>query len=230
MGILERTKHVIRADLNDLLKKAKNPLVVLDAYLDDLEVVMAEAISIRDAEEAERGIYAARLRDLNAVMKSMEQKAVTCLKRGDEELARTALERKLDIKDDVDELEQELEQRADSLDILKESVRTLKVRIGEVNRRRRELRFRRQIVQARSELQESMSRLGYNHDESIISQAHDDLTDLEGRLEAEETWSKESVDDRVLRLEVAARRRQREEAIDGEIVVLRRQMKKRKKG
>jgi phage shock protein A len=230
MGILERTKHVIRADLNDLLKKAKNPLVVLDAYLDDLEVVMAEAISIRDAEEAERGIYAARLRDLNAVMKSMEQKAITCLKRGDEELARTALERKLDIKDDVDELEQELEQRADSLDILKESVRTLKVRIGEVNRRRRELRFRRQIVQARSELQESMSRLGYNHDESIISQAHDDLTDLEGRLEAEETWSKESVDDRVLRLEVAARRRQREEAIDSEIVVLRRQMKKRKKG
>jgi phage shock protein A len=230
MGILERTKHVIRADLNDLLKKAKNPLVVLDAYLDDLEVVMAEAISIRDAEEAERGIYAARLRDLNAVMKSLEQKAVTCLKRGDEELARTALERKLDIKDDVDELEQELEQRAASLDILKESVRTLKVRIGEVNRRRRELRFRRQIVQARSELQESMSRLGYNHDESIISQAHDDLTDLEGRLEAEETWSKEGVDDRVLRLEVAARRRQREEAIDSEIILLRRQMKKRKKG
>jgi len=230
MGILERTKHVIRADLNDLLKKAKNPAVVLDAYLDDLEVVMAEAISIRDAEEAERGIYAARLRDLKAVMKSLEQKAVTCLKRGDEELARTALERKLDIKDDVDELKQELEQRAASLDILKESVRTLKVRIGEVNRRRRELRFRRQIVQARSELQESMSRLGYNHDESIISQAHDDLTNLEGRLEAEETWSKDSVDDRVLRLEVAARRQKREQAIDREIVLLRRQMKKKKKG
>jgi phage shock protein A len=228
MGILERTRHVIRADLNDLLKKARNPKVVLDAYLDDLEVVLAEALSIRDAEEAERNMYAARLRDLTAVMSTMEQKARTCLQNGDEELARTALERKLDLKEDVNELEREMEQRTASLDILNESVQGLRERMREVNRRRRELRFRHQILQARSELQETMQRVGHDKQEPVISQAHDDLAELESRLEAEETVRQESVDDRVLRMEVADRRRRREKAVDDELDHLRRTMKKRK--
>ncbi|HUU04061.1 MAG TPA: PspA/IM30 family protein [Myxococcota bacterium] len=224
MGILERTRHVIRADLNDLLKKASNPRAILDAYLDDLEMILDEAVSIRNTEETERDMYAARLRDIRAVMETMEKKAKVCLKNNDEELARTALERKLDLQEDAADLKKELDQRTDSLTILEESVHGLKARITEVNRRLREMRFRHQILQARSELQQTMNRAGHDQDEPMLSQARDDLSELEGRLEAEESLRKDTLDDRVLRMEVAERRRQRRRVVDDELASLRRKL------
>lgn len=228
MGILERTKHVVRSDLNDLLKRSKNPEVVLDAYLDDLECVLAEAMSIRTAEEAERGIFASRLRDLTEAQKTWKQKAKSCLLRNDEELARTALERKLDLQEEVDGLTTEVEQRDQSIQILDESLETLKARINEVSRKRRELRFRRQILQARSELQNSLSRVGHEKDEPILAEAQDKLSVLEGRLEAEEDSRKDGLDDRVLRLEAAERRKKKEQQLDRELENLRRTLKRKK--
>ncbi len=228
MGVLERTKHVVRADLNDLLRKAKNPEVVLDAYLDDLETVLEEARSIQSAEEAERDMYAARLRDMQATQKIWESKAVACLQKGDEDLARTALEKKLELNDTVDDLENELRQRRESLSILRESVETLKARIAEVGRKRRELRFRRQLLEARSELQETMGRLGHDQDQPMLTSAQDDLQALESRLEAEESMRKQSLDDKILRLEVQERRRERDEVIDRELERLRKRLARKK--
>ena len=228
MGVLERTKHVVRADLNDLLRKAKNPEVVLDAYLDDLETVLEEVRSIQSAEEAERDMYAARLRDMLATQKTWGRKAAACLQNGDEDLARTALEKKLDLSDNVDDLENELQQRRASLKILEESVETLKARIVEVGRKRRELRFRRQLLEARSELQETMSKLGHDKDEPILTTAQDDLQALESRLEAEESMHTQSLDDKILRLEVQERKREREAVIDRELDRLRKRLARKK--
>lgn len=228
MGVLERTKHVVRADLNDLLRKAKNPEVVLDAYLDDLETVLEEARSIQSAEEAERDMYAARLRDMQATQKNWERKAAACLENGDEDLARTALEKKLDLSDNVDDLENELQQRREGLSILQESVENLKARIAEVSRKRRELRFRRQLLEARSELQETMGKLGHDKDEPMLTIAQDDLQALESRLEAEESMRKQSLDDKILRLEVQERKRERDAVIDRELDRLRKRLKRKK--
>lgn len=228
MGILERTRHVIGADLNDLLKKARNPRAILDAYLDDLEMILEEALSIRNTEETERDMYAARLRDIHDVMQTMEKKATACLKNDDEELARTALERKLDLQEDAAELQKEIDQRSASLAILKDSVHSLEARIAEVNRRLREMRFRHQIIQARSELQQTMNRVGHDRDEPMLSQARDELTEMEGRLEAEESFRKDNLDDRVLRMEVAERKRRRRQVVDDELTSLRRKLAERR--
>ena len=228
MGVLERTKHVVRADLNDLLRKAKNPEVVLDAYLDDLETVLEEAKSIQSAEEAERDMYAARLRDMQATQETWESKAAACLKDGDEDLARTALEKKLDLNDTVEDLENELNQRNESVKILKESVETLRARIAEVSRKRRELRFRRQLLEARSELQETVGKLGHDQDQPILTSAQDDLQALESRLEAEESLRKSSLDDKILRLEVQERKRKRDAVVDRELDRLRKKMGRKK--
>lgn len=228
MGVLERTKHVVRADLNDLLRKAKNPEVVLDAYLDDLETVLEEAKSIQSAEEAERDMYAARLRDMQATQQTWERKAAACLQAGDEDLARTALEKKLDLNDTVEDLNNELSQRNESLQILKESVESLRARIAEVGRKRRELRFRRQILEARSELQETMGKLGHDQDQPMLTSAQDDLQALESRLEAEESLRKSSLDDRVLRLEVQERKRERDAVVDRELDRLRKKIGRKK--
>lgn len=221
MGIIERARHVIRADLNQLLKKSRNPRLVLEGYLEDLQDILTQARSIRDAERTERDLLASRLRDLREAMRTMEGKARACLEAGDEELARAAVERKLDIAEQAEDLAREVEQRQLGLQAIEDSVETLKQRIDETNRRRRELAFRQQVLEARSELQQAVSRSQAVNQEPIISDATERLVELEGRLDAREMVGDEAGDNPYLRLEAGARRRRRKQAVERELRRLR---------
>jgi len=44
---------LVRADLNDRLRRARNPEAVLTAYLEDLKAVQAEAANLRATEATE---------------------------------------------------------------------------------------------------------------------------------------------------------------------------------
>jgi phage shock protein A len=222
MGILERTRHAVRADLNDLVRKARNPELVLEAYLDDLRAVEEEALGLRAAEAAERDLYQSRLRDARAAQRTWEAKARACLERGDEELARSALGKKLDLQDEARDLAVEVEQREASLAILEDSLEALRLRLREVARKQRDLRFRRQMLQARSELQSALQRVDRSQDEPVLGEASDGLTELESNVEAMESLGGEDLDERSLKLEAAARRRRREASIDEELARLRR--------
>jgi phage shock protein A len=222
MGILERTRHAVRADLNDLVRKARNPEVVLEAYLDDLRSVQEEALSLRAAEVAERDLYRSRIRDTQEAERRWEAKARACLKRGEEDLARTALGKKLDLQDESRELRVELEHRESSLAILDDSLEALRLRISEVDRAQRELRYRRQVLQARSELQQALQRIDRTQEGPTVDQAVDGMNALESQVEAAETLGASGLDERALKLEAAERRRQREATIEGELARLRR--------
>ena len=221
MGILERTRHAVRADLNALVRKAKNPEAVLEAYLDDLQTVLEEAEALRAAEAAEREMYSAKLRDVQDSQATWEGKAKTCLKQGDEALARTALEHKLDLEADRRSLESELKHRKASLAVLDDSLLALRERITEVSHKRRELRYRRQVLTARSELQKAMGRLGTQNDEPILTEAEDGLSLVESRIEAAEALDGEDLDNRAAKLEAADRKRRRDRKIEDQLDALR---------
>ena len=214
MGILERTKNVVRSDLNDLVRRAQNPEATLDAYLDDLKSVQAEAQSLRAAEAAEADMVQSRLRDLKAAEKGWRDKARTLLRRGDEELARSALNKQLDLQPEVDEQEDVLDQRQSALDILEDSLEALRLRIAEVARKRRELRYRREVLQARSELHKAMGKLDPEQDRPILESAEHGVAQAESQLEAAESMDAERAENRFRRLEAAERRRERRQALD----------------
>ena len=214
MGILERTRNVVRSDLNDLIRRAKNPEATLEAYLEDLKSVQTEARSLRAAESADANRVAARRRDLRAAQQTWRDKARTLLLRGDEELARSALDKQLDLQPDLEEQEDLFEQRQSSLDILEDSIEALRLRIAEVARKRRELRYRREVLQARSELHQAMGKLDPDQDGPILEAAEQGLHQAESRLEASETMEAERVENRFRRLEAAERRRERQRALD----------------
>lgn len=214
MGILERTRHVVRADLNDLLRKAKNPEAVLGAYIDELKAVMDEAEALRASEAAQAQAFDARVRDTLATQETWEDKARACLKMGDEALARSALEKKFDLDTDLLELRRELEHRTASLDVLDSSLDALRLRIDEVSRKQREIRYRRQVLQARGELQRSLGRLEQHGDETILSDAELGLANAESTIEAYEAVEEELTERKVLSLEAQDRKNRKEKKID----------------
>ncbi len=226
MGILERTRHVVRADLDALVRKAKNPEAVLEGYLDDLQSVLEECESLQAAERAEHGVFQARLRDLAATQSSWENKARTCLRNGDEDLARTALERKIALDAERHELERELEHRSASQAVLDESIEALRLRIAEVARKQRELRYRRQVIEARSQLQRAMGQLAPDADEPVLTEAEDGLAAAESHIEAAEAAEAEDLERRSRKLEAADRRRLRDKQLDDALAALKRDLER----
>jgi phage shock protein A len=225
MGILERTKHVVRADLNDRLKRARNPEAVLATYLQDLKSVQTEAANLRATEAGEGDALRARLRDLQHRQQEWESKARTCLKKGEEELARSALERRMELTEETVAVQEEVEHHQASLNVLDESISSLKLRIQEVTRKQRELRFKRQVLQARSELQAALSKLQPDQDGPVLEEADASLQALESRVEAGEWSESHQLNNRALKLEAQERERERELDIEGQLEALRKQLK-----
>ncbi len=226
MGILERTRHVVRADLNDLLRKAKNPETVLDVYIDELRSVMDEAESLRAVEAAQVQAFDARLRDVVSSQQTWENKAKACLRMGDEALARSALEKKFDLDVDLEELSRELEHRNKSLEVLDSSLDALKLRISEVVRKKREIQYRRQVLEARGELQRTLGRLEQHGDEAVLSVAEDGLAQAESTIEAYEVFEDELTERKVLSLEAQERKADREKKIAQALDSLKNEVKK----
>jgi phage shock protein A len=226
MGILERTKHVVRADLNDRLKRARDPEAVLTEYLQDLKAVQTEAANLHTIEASEGDSLRMRLRDLCARQQEWAAKARACLKNGHDELARAALEHKFDLQDEVDSLQEEVDHHQASLNVLQDSISALKLRIQEVTRKMRELRFRRQVLEARSELQAALSQLHPDRDAPVLEEADQGLLDLESRIQARE-WDQDSqLDSRLLKLEAQSREQTREREIEQQLETLRKELKK----
>jgi phage shock protein A len=229
MGIFERTRHIIRSDINTLLSKTKNPEALLDGYLDDLESILSEAKSLRSAEESQRIFIQSRIRDLKAAQQNWEGKARVCLKKGEDDLARSALVHKLDLKEEMEEAARQLSQQETSLDALDETLEHLQRRMDEVHRKRRELKLRRQILEARSELQQAIHTLGPEENAEAFESAQDKMDVLESQIEASESMRQEDSEEKALHLEAADRRRRREHQIQEELESLRAQTQAKKK-
>ncbi len=224
MGILERTRHVVRADLGDLLRKAKNPESLLDTYLDELRTVLDEAESLRASESASAHVFEARLRDIVSAQQTWENKARACVKMGDEDLARIALEKKFDLNVSLHEVQQELDHRKASLQVLDSSLEALRLRMAEVSRKRREIRYRRQVLQARTELQSSLGRLEPGDDESVLADAESDLQQVESKVEAYESMEGELTERKLLSLEAQERKKRRNQEIEKVIESMKKQL------
>ncbi|NMB77285.1 MAG: hypothetical protein GYA21_19425 [Myxococcales bacterium] len=222
MGILERARYLMQADLSDLLRRAADPEAVLEGYLDDLDLLIAEARRLRAAEQAQRDREDARVRDLQQAQRTWEAKARLCLERGDEDLARSALEHKLDMAEEAAEAREERERLDQGLRVFDDQLLALEARREEVVKLRREIARRKQRARARLELQQALQRLGSADEATPAKEARDELDELQSRLEASEEMRGEELSERMLRLEAADRRRRRKAAVEAELSSLRR--------
>ncbi len=131
MALLDRVSRLIRANLNDLVEKAENPEKLLRQLLLDMEnqrmqVKTQVAISIADWHVLEKkkvesaGSHAEWMR-----------KAEVALAKGDETLARAALERSLPFESAVRSLSEQLEDQHRQVEMLKAALRQLESKLEE---------------------------------------------------------------------------------------------------
>ncbi len=155
MGIMDRIKLNIRANLNYALDKAEDPQKVFDQFLADMrESIRQFKESIVSAMAGVKSLER-EISNNSEKVSLWEQRALLALKKGDEELAKKALDRKIVYSEKQRKLKEELAKQQNSVKELKDSLPILEAKLEELYQKKNELiresiRLKKESLQSHS--------------------------------------------------------------------------------
>lgn len=131
MALLERVATLVRANLNDLIDKAEEPekmikQVILDMQNQLLQVKTQVAISIADQHVLEK-----KLKENEESERQWQQRAEMAVDRGDDPLARAALERTLSHQSMSGSFRQQVDDQKTQVENLKAALLKLQQKLAE---------------------------------------------------------------------------------------------------
>ncbi|CEJ43640.1 PspA/IM30 family protein [Umezakia ovalisporum] len=153
MGLFDRLKRVISANLNDLVSKAEDPEKILEqAILEMQEDLVQLRQGVAQAIAAQKRTEKQYNDNQNEVNK-WQRNAQLALQKGDENLARQALERKKSFSDTAQSLKTSLDQQFDQIETLKRNLVQLESKIAEAKTKKDTLKARITSAKAQEQLQ-----------------------------------------------------------------------------
>ncbi len=184
MNLLDRISRLIRANLNDLLRRAEDPEKIMEQALLDMKEALKEAREQVAAAMAE----AKRLeREVESHLKEAalwEEKAKEALKAGREDLAKEALRRRKRALDLAEGFKQQLEEQKGLTDRLLTQLKALEAKIDEAEARKKLLLARKKGVEAAEAVRRMESRLDQHPALEAFEEMEARILAMEDRHEA----------------------------------------------
>lgn len=199
MGLMDRVRNIVRANVNDALSRAQDPEKALDQMIADwsadlVKVRQAAALAIAAQQRLE-----AEYNQREQAVQDWQRRAELAVDRGDDNLARQALQRKLQYQSEADQLRQSLDAQSSHLDGLRRNVQDLENRVQQAVMQRNQLVARYRSAEAMRALQEQLSRTGGGGE--AMRQLESRATDAEAQAAAYSELSRDSLEDRFAQLE-----------------------------
>jgi phage shock protein A len=196
MGLVERVRSIIKANITDLLARAENPARTLDRLIEamdaDFGLVKTEVMdAVRDEKLLERQ-YESQLDEVRL----WERRAVLAVEKGDDDLAREAIRRRKRADELADNFSVQLEaQRA--------AVASLRRNLAELEQKLAEAKARKSVLlaqQRRAKIQKSVGKVMTGRGAASASEAFEEaagrIEDLELKAEAYRELHEGSMDKR----------------------------------
>ncbi len=153
MGLFDRIKRVVSSNLNDLVSKAEDPekmleqaVVEMQEDLVQLRQGVAQAIAAQKRTEKQYN-------DAQNEINKWQRNAQLALQKGDENLARQALERKKTFTETGNALKASLDQQTVQVENLKRNLIQLESKISEAKTKKEMLKARITAAKAQEQLQ-----------------------------------------------------------------------------
>ncbi|WP_414527735.1 PspA/IM30 family protein [Nodularia chucula] len=157
MGLFDRIRRVVSSNLNDLVNKAEDPEKMLEqAILEMQEDLVQLRQGVAQAIAAQKRTEK-QYNDAQNEINKWQRNAQLALQKGDENLARQALERKKSFSDTGTALKTSLDQQTTQTESLKRNLIQLESKISEAKTKKEMLKARITAAKAQEQL-ESMTR------------------------------------------------------------------------
>jgi phage shock protein A len=131
MALLERVATLIKANINDLISKAEHPEKLLRQLLLDMENQLMQVKTQVAIVIADRHLLEKKQKDSLDAQQQWVRKAKLALAKGEEPLARVALERSVTHEIAAHDLSQQIEDQAHQVELLKNALHRLEQKMAE---------------------------------------------------------------------------------------------------
>lgn len=160
MGLFDRISRVVKANLNDMVSNAEDPEKMLEQSILEMQEDLvqlrqgvAQAIAAQKRTEQQ---YNQAQNEAN----KWQRNAQLALQKGDENLARQALERKKSFAETATTLKTNLDGQVGQIDTLKRSLIGLESKISEAKTKKDMLKARISAAKAQEQLQSTVGKIG----------------------------------------------------------------------
>jgi phage shock protein A len=178
MGIFGRMTDIVKANINDLLDRSEDPEKMIKQMVLEMEEAVNKAtLAVGSAIANEKQLERQHTKQL-AQTNDWQQKAITAVNAGRDDLARQALERKNTIGKNVADLDRMLTEAKTTSTQLRGQLDQLKAKLDEARMRQNTLIARSQAAKAKKQIAQSFSGIG--------SDAFSKFDKLEQRVEKTE--------------------------------------------
>ena len=201
MNLLERVSALIRANLNDLVDRAEDPekmikQVLLDMQNQLIQVKTQVAIAIADERKLEKRYH----ENLEAA-KEWEDKAGLAVDKGQDDLAKGALERRNSHQSIAEGFRQQWEEQKEQVRALKQALASLEAKIREAEAKKDLLIAQNRRAIAGRRVAESRVRASGTDPLTTFKRMEDKISDIELRAKATEELQQETLEEKFAKLE-----------------------------
>jgi phage shock protein A len=201
MGLFDRLSRVVRANLNDMVSKAEDPEKVLEqAVIDMQENLVQLRQAVAQAIAAQKRTETQLRQNLDESNK-WQQRAQLALTKGDEGLAREALQRKKGYADTTTILQTQLEQQTTQVNALKKNLIQLESKISEAKTKKNMLKARSQAAKANEQLQNTIGNMSTGSAMSAFERMEEKVQMMEARSQAAHELGGSGLEDQFAQLE-----------------------------
>ena len=180
MAIFQRISDIIKANINDMIDKAEDPekmvkqlIIEIEQDVDEATQALGQAMGSQKMAQKELAAAMAKSADWN-------DKAKLALKAGNEELARKALECKVNVDASIEPLQKSYDEITANVDKMKDQVQTLKMKLDEA-------RARQNVLIARAKMADAATDVATSINTSNIDSAFAKLDKLERKIVEKES-------------------------------------------
>ncbi|NET01210.1 MAG: PspA/IM30 family protein [Sphaerospermopsis sp. SIO1G2] len=152
MGLFDRIKRVVGANVNDLISKAEDPekmleQAILEMQNDLVQLRQGVAQALASQKRTEK-----QYKDAAAETEKWQRNAQLALQKGEEDLARQALQRKKTVSETSTSLKTSLDQQTAQVETLKKNLVQLESKISEAKTKKEMLKARITAAKAQEQL------------------------------------------------------------------------------
>jgi phage shock protein A len=158
-GIIERIKTILRANINDLISKAEDPEKILNQLIMDMQDSYSQAREQVKVSIADEKMLEMKYQEVSQKVDHYKSAAEAALKRGDEDLARAALARKVESEQLANEYKLQLDKQSQAVEVLKMGLEALDKKIDEAKRKKDLLIARAQRAEAAETINKTLEQV-----------------------------------------------------------------------
>lgn len=206
MGIFARLAALIKANLNDLIDKAEDPIKMLDQAVIDMANQLIEAKKQVAVAIADEKRLAKQAESEQAKAAEWERRAMMAVRAGDDALAMEALQRKKEHEQLSTTFKDQWSKQKKQVDQLKMALRVLNAKIEEAKRKKQVLKAQFQRAKATKHIQETLQGLSESQGFSAFERAEEKVLQMEAEADAAselaEEYTGDNLEHRFDRMEV----------------------------